>query len=207
MARNNRRSGPPQELELDITDLTHDGRGVARVENKAVFVAGALPGERVRAKITQKHRQYDEGETVEVLTRSPHRVDARCGHFGVCGGCALQHLDPAQQILSKQRTLLENLERIGGVSPKDVLPPLVGEPWGYRRRGRLSVKHVLKKERTLVGFREMDGRLVADLQHCHVLHPAVGTRLPELAALVQSMDAREEIPQIEIAATALPADD
>jgi len=192
------RSRPLPEIELDIVDLSHDGRGVARVDGKAVFVAGALTGERVRARVVKRSRQFDEAEAVEVLTAAADRVAPLCAHFGTCGGCALQHLAPAAQIAAKQRTLLENLERIGHVAPARVLEPLSGEPWRYRRRARLSVKHVEKKGRTLVGFRERDGRFVAEIERCVVLHPAVGERIGELAALVETLDAKREIPQIEV---------
>jgi 23S rRNA (uracil1939-C5)-methyltransferase len=187
------------EFELEITDLSHDGRGVARHDGKAVFVSGALRGERVRARRTRRHRQYDEAETLEVLSAAPERVAPRCAHFGVCAGCVLQHLDPAAQIAAKQHTLLENLERIGAVHPERVLPALTGEVWGYRRRARLSVRRVDKKNRTLVGFREANGRYVAEVSRCEVLHPAVGTRIGELAELIESLDARHAIPQIEVA--------
>jgi 23S rRNA (uracil1939-C5)-methyltransferase len=187
-------------LETDITDLSHDGRGVAHVNGKAVFVTGALAGERVRLRFTGKHRHYDEATVEEILLRSPNRVTPRCAHFGVCGGCALQHLDPAAQIAAKQRVLLENLERIGKVSPEVMLPPLTDAPWGYRRKARLSVKFVDKKGRVLVGFRESNGRYVADIRTCDVLHPAVGTRIADIAALIETLDARRDIPQIEVAA-------
>jgi 23S rRNA (uracil1939-C5)-methyltransferase len=188
-----------QTYELEITDLSHDGRGVARHEGKAVFVHGALPGERVRAVRTARHRQYDEARVEALLTASPDRVEPRCAHFGTCGGCALQHMTPAAQIAAKARTLMENLERIGHVRPARELAPLAGEAWGYRRRARLSVKRVDKKERVLVGFRELNGRYVADVARCEVLHPAVGGRIAELAALVATLDACREIPQIEVA--------
>lgn len=187
-------------LEADITDLTHDGRGVARIADKAVFVAGALAGERVRLRYTGKHRHYDEATVEEVLRASPDRVAPRCAHFGTCGGCALQHLDPAAQIAAKQRVLLENFERIGKVVPQSILPPLTDSPWGYRRKGRLSAKYVEKKGRMLVGFRETNGRYVADIHHCDVLHPAVGERIEAISALLESLEAKRDIPQIEIAA-------
>jgi 23S rRNA (uracil1939-C5)-methyltransferase len=202
--------GPPQvprthvpcmtTLEADITGLTHDGRGVTHIAGKAVFVAGALAGERVRLRYAGKHRHYDEAVVEEILHASPDRVEPRCAHFGVCGGCALQHLDPAAQIAAKQRVLLDNFERIGKLQPQNVLPPLTDSPWGYRRKGRLSVKYVDKKGRVLVGFRETNGRYVADIKHCDVLDPAVGGRIEAITALIESLDAKREIPQIEIAA-------
>ena len=187
----------------DILDLSHDGRGVARRAaghanaGKTVFVAGALPGERVTAKQTARSRHFDEAETVEVLQASPDRVAPRCAHFGACGGCALQHLAESRQILAKQRVLLENFERIGHVAPQAVLPPLTGGAWHYRRKGRFSVRRVEKKGRTLVGFRERDPRFVADLRECHTVVPAVGALVEPLSALVDGLAARSAIPQVE----------
>lgn len=184
-------------FEASITDLTHDGRGVARRDGKAVFVSGALPGERVMAEQTAKNRHFDEARTLDVLEASPDRVTPRCPHFGTCGGCVLQHLDERRQIEAKQRVLLENLERIGHVTPGTVLPSLTGANWGYRRKGRFSVRRVNKKDKTLVGFREQDPRFVADLSECHTVIPEIGGKVADLAALVESLDAREHIPQIE----------
>ncbi len=188
---------------VDILDLSHDGRGVARRPEghpnagKTVFVSGALPGERVQARQTGRSRHFDEAEAVEVLQASPDRVRPRCVHFGTCGGCALQHLEASKQILAKQRVLLENFERIGHVSPAQVLPPLTGDAWGYRRKGRFSVRRVEKKDRTLVGFRERDPRFVADLSECHTVVPKVGALVRPLSELVDGLQARREIPQVE----------
>jgi 23S rRNA (uracil1939-C5)-methyltransferase len=184
---------------MTIADLSHDGRGVASHEEKTVFVQDALPGERVMVKITGRRRSYDEGEAIEVLERSPDRVDPRCPHFGQCGGCSLQHLAPQKQIESKHNTLKQNLERIGKVSPGVFWEPLTGPLWSYRRKARLSVRYVHKKERVLVGFRERYGRFVADMQECHVLDERIAARLTDLSNLVYAMEARRTIPQIEVA--------
>jgi len=189
-----------QTQEVDITDLTHDGRGVAHVDGKAVFVAGALPGERAVVRIASRHRSFDEARVETLLTRSPDRVEPRCPHFGTCGGCALQHLAPAAQIAAKQRVLAENFERIGKVEPARWLDPLTDAEWGYRRKGRLSVKWVAKKGKVLVGFREDNPRFVADLSECHTLLPEVGFRMAAIGALVTSLEAKQSIAQIEIAA-------
>ncbi|GAA3922244.1 23S rRNA (uracil(1939)-C(5))-methyltransferase RlmD [Luteimonas lutimaris] len=185
----------------DILDLSHDGRGVARLDSgKTVFIGGALPGERVMAKRTARSRSFDEAVTLEVLQASPDRVEPRCIHFGTCGGCALQHLEESKQILAKQRVLQENLERIGHVAPDAVLPPLTDAAWGYRRKGRFSVRRVEKKGKTLVGFRERDPRFVADLSECHTVIPRVGALITPLSALVDGLDARRDVPQIEFIA-------
>ncbi|MFT4198281.1 MAG: 23S rRNA (uracil(1939)-C(5))-methyltransferase RlmD [Pseudoxanthomonas sp.] len=205
MARSPRIDRTPFEIAID--DLSHDGRGVGRRPaagegegGKAVFVAGALPGERVLAEQTAKNRHFDEARTLEVLQASPERVVPRCPHFGTCGGCVLQHLAEDRQIAAKQRTLLENLQRIGHVQPARVLAPLCADSWGYRRKGRFSVRRVEKKGRTLVGFREQDPRFVAELRECHTVIPQIGFEVEALARLVDGLQARADIPQIEFIA-------
>ena len=190
-------------FQTDIVDLSHDGRGVARRDGeggKVTFVSGALPGERVVAEPTARSRHFDEARTIEVLQASPDRVQPRCPHFGVCAGCVLQHLDEGQQIVAKQRVLMDNLERIGHVTPEAILPALVGDNWGYRRKGRFSVRRVEKKDKTLVGFREQDPRFVADLSVCHTVIPQIGEKVSDLAALVEGLDGKRDIPQIEFIA-------
>jgi 23S rRNA (uracil1939-C5)-methyltransferase len=186
--------------EADVIDLSHDGRGIARVDGKAVFIEGALPGERVSFRVFKRRRQLDEAGLVAVLTASPDRVTPRCRHFGLCGGCSLQHLAPAAQLAAKQRQLLDNLERIGRVKPGMVLPPLEGPPFAYRRRARLGIKYVHKKGRVLAGFRERTKPYVADLKRCEVLVEQFSNLPEELAALVETLALREHIPQVEVAA-------
>jgi 23S rRNA (uracil1939-C5)-methyltransferase len=194
------RSKPWPEFEVAIEDLSHDGRGVGRRDGKAVFVSGALPGETVRVRQTGRNRNFDEATTLEVLVASPDRVAPRCIHYGTCSGCVLQHLAVPVQIEAKQRVLRENLARIGHVEPARLLPPLADAAWGYRRKGRLSVRFVEKKDRVLVGFRETDPRFVAELTECHTMLPALSARLPALAALVGALDAKRAIAQIEFIA-------
>jgi 23S rRNA (uracil1939-C5)-methyltransferase len=183
--------------EATVVDLAHDGRGVARVDGKAVFIEGALPGERVTFRVFKRRKHLDEAGLVQVQTASPDRVVPKCIHFGLCGGCSLQHLAPAAQLAAKERQLLDNLER---VRPKQLLPPLRGPDWAYRRRARLGVKYVHKKARVLAGFRERQKPYVADLKRCEILLDRFATLPEELAALVESLDMREHIPQVEVAA-------
>ena len=197
--RSRRRPLPAPVTGVTIESLAHDGRGVAHIDGKAVFVDGALPGEVVSFEYTTSRRKFDEGRVTAVQTASPDRVEPRCAHFGVCGGCSLQHLDSAAQIQAKQQTLLDNLRHIGKVEPESLLPPLTGPAWGYRTKGRLGVKDVVKKGRVLVGFREKRSPYVADLARCEVLHPAVGDRLEGLSGLIEQLEARARIPQIEVA--------
>lgn len=181
-----------------VAGLTHDGEGLIRGE-KVVFVAGALPGESIRFRRTRSHRQHDEAELVEVLTPAPDRVAPRCAHFGVCGGCALQHLSPEAQLEAKHTELREILERVGRVTPRTWLPPLRGPVWAYRRRARLGAKFVTKKGKVLVGFRERLAPFIADVRHCDVLAEPVGKLITPLAELLMSLSLRERVPQIEVA--------
>ena len=199
MSRRRRRKFPRDPFEVTIEDLSHDGRGVATHEEKKVFVHGALPGERIVARLTGRRRHFDEGECVDILEPSPDRVTPPCPHFGQCGGCSLQHFNPVRQIQAKQQTLEQNLARIGKVEPEGYWPPLTGPQWDYRRRARLSVRYVHKKERVLVGFRERYGAFVADMQECRVLDPRIAEHLDGLSGMIYSMDARRSIPQIEVA--------
>ncbi|GGA72711.1 23S rRNA (uracil(1939)-C(5))-methyltransferase RlmD [Arenimonas soli] len=198
MARTRFKQCPP--FDLEITDLSHDGRGVGHREGKAVFVTGALPGETVRVEQTGRNRHFDEGRTLEVLVASPHRIEPRCPHFGTCAGCVLQHLAEPRQIAAKHGVLMDNLQRIGHVAPDQVLEPLVDAAWGYRRKGRFSVRFVEKKGKAVVGFRETNPRFVADLSVCHTVIPEIGERLPALSALVDSLDGKRTLPQIEFIA-------
>jgi len=184
-------------FELRIEDLTLDGQGVGRRDGKACFVPGALPGELVRVVQTRRKRNYDSARLESVLEPAPERVEPPCEWFGVCGGCRLMHADIRLQRKLKEQSLFEALSRIGRVSPERRLEPLVGETQGYRRTARLGVKYVPKKGGTLVGFRERAGRYLADMWDCPVLHPALGERIGQLRRLIDTLDARDRIPQIE----------
>ncbi|WP_290647693.1 23S rRNA (uracil(1939)-C(5))-methyltransferase RlmD [Aquisalimonas sp.] len=200
MAKRRRRSRIPGEpVDVQVESLSHEGRGIAHIAGKTVFVHGGLPGEAVRMRYTKCHRRFDEGRVEAVLAPAPERVEPRCPHFGVCGGCSLQHMPPEQQIRFKQGVLLEQLAHIGGVTPETVLDPITGPIWGYRRKARLAVKDVPAKGRVLVGFREKHSPYVADMTECHVLDPRVADRLTDLSALVAGLSCRGRLPQIEVA--------
>ncbi len=192
------RAPSPEETGV-VVDLTHEGEGVVR-GGKTAFVAGALTGETIRFRRTRRHRQHDEGELVEVVEPSPLRVAPRCAHFGVCGGCALQHLHPGAQIEAKQAELRDSFERIGRVQPDAWLPPLTGPEWNYRRRARLGAKYVAKKGRVVVGFRERLSPYVAALERCEVLAAPVDALIEPLSRMMTGLAIRERVPQIEVAA-------
>jgi 23S rRNA (uracil1939-C5)-methyltransferase len=181
-----------------VTALTHEGEGIVR-DGKAAFVGGALPGEVIRFRRMRRHRGHDEGQLLEVIEPSADRVTPRCSHFGVCGGCALQHLSADRQIEAKERELRDALERVAKVTPQSWLPPLRGPQWGYRRRARLGARYVAKKGRVVVGFRERLAPLIAALDHCEVLSPPLGTLIGPLSVMLTGLASREQIPQIEVA--------
>jgi 23S rRNA (uracil1939-C5)-methyltransferase len=182
----------------EVLALTHEGEGIVR-SGKTAFVAGALPGETVSFVRTRKHRQHDEGRLLEVLRPSAERVAPRCQHFGVCGGCALQHLAPEAQLVLKEKELRDNLERVARVQSRSWLPPLRGPVWGYRRRARLGAKYVPKKGKVVVGFRERFAPYVADVAHCDVLATPVGSLVQPLSELLGALEIRQHVPQIEVA--------
>lgn len=179
--------------------LSHDGRGIASINHITTFIAGALKGETVAYRITQKRSSHHEAVMTSVITPSPERITPPCAHFGVCGGCSLQHMSVGMQVELKQQTLLDQLKHFGKVTPESILAPLQTDSLGYRRKARLGVKFVIKKDKMLVGFREKAGRYLADLASCPVLYPAVGEKLTELADLVRSLNQYQSIPQIEVA--------
>lgn len=194
-----RRTRAARLLELEITGLGQDGRGLAMHEGRPVRVHGALAGETVQARVLSRRRGQYEARVVEVLRAAPGRITPRCPHFGDCGGCALQQLPQAAQLEHKQGWLADLLSA-QGLAPARWLAPLTAGAWGYRRKGRLSVRWVAAKDRVLVGFRQLDARWVADLADCAVIVPELAARLPGLAALIGSLTARDRIPQIEFAA-------
>ena len=195
-----RRSRKPERLveTASIRDLTLDGRGVADIPGKSVFIDGAITGETVRFQRERKRKNYDEAELLEVVTPSLDRVEPPCVNFMLCGGCTLQHLSPAAQLGAKQDALLQALERIGKVYPANVLEPLAGQPLGYRRRARLGARLVAKKGRVLVGFREKRSSFVADMQSCETLTPELSKLIPELSDLIGLLHISAKVPQIEI---------
>ena len=186
-----------------ITGSTHDGKGIAGVDGKKVFVAGALEGETVTFLRRKRRRNYDEAELLDIVEASPYRVDPRCAVFGTCGGCSLQHLSAGDQRSLKQQTLADNLCRIGKLEPRRWLNPLYDDagdgPWLYRRRARLAVKDVAGKGRVLVGFRERHAPYVCDMHRCEILMRPMDGILDSLSDLIGRLSIRSRLPQIEVA--------
>lgn len=179
--------------------MSHDGRGITRCDGKTVFITGALPGEEVLFEYQKKRGSFDEAIATSILTPSPERQKPKCSHFGICGGCSLQHLSTEGQREHKQKVLLELLKYQAHAEPQELLPPITANAWGYRNKARLGVRYVAGKNKVLVGFREKNTRYLTDLVRCEILHPSVGEHLSDLSALLYQLETRDQIAQIEIA--------
>ena len=189
----------PPPTVVTIGSLDQEGRGIARVDGKAVFVEGALPGEVVAITTLKKKPTYDIARAEAILKPNAARVAPRCPHFGICGGCSMQHFDAAAQVAAKQRTLEDALWHLGRVRPAQLLPPIHGPAWEYRHRARLSVRHVAKKGGMLIGFHERKSSYVADMTSCAVLPRRISGLLPKLRVLIGGLTVRDRLPQIELA--------
>lgn len=182
-----------------VESLDQEGRGIAHADGKVIFIDGALIGERVTYSSYRKKPSFENAQVQHIFKSSFTRVQPQCIHFNMCGGCSMQHLEVSAQVAAKQRILEENLKRIGKVTPETILPPIHGLPWGYRQRARLSVRHVIKKGKTLVGFHEKRSSYIADMSLCEILPPKISKLIPLLAQMIDGLSIREQLPQIEVA--------
>lgn len=187
-----------------IESLDQEGRGVAHVDGKAIFIEGALPGEEVSYTSFRRKPSFENAHADEILKSSSQRVTPQCPYFGVCGGCSMQHLDSSTQVAAKQRILEDGFWHLARLKPETILSPIVGPAWGYRRRARLSVRKVDKKGGVLVGFREKRSSFVTVMDSCAVLSASTSALLPELKHLIGELSAPSRIPQIEVAAGDTP---
>jgi 23S rRNA (uracil1939-C5)-methyltransferase len=187
----------PALLRIESVDL--EGQGLARQEGKVFFIEDALLGEVVEAQITHDKPKYAKGRAVAWQRQSHQRVTPKCKHFGVCGGCVMQHMDPSAQLAIKQRAMEDSLWHIGRLKPEQILPPLDGPAWGYRTRARLTARFLEKKGGMLLGFHERKHSFIASMDSCDVLHPRVSAMVPAMKALLGSLSIAKRIPQVEVA--------
>ena len=187
---------------VTIESLNHEGRGVAhRADGKTLFIDGAITGERVQYSSYRKKEQYEMAQMTKLVRPSAMRVTPRCPHFGVCGGCNLQHVEPNAQVAAKQRILEDNLQHIGKIRPDHLLPAIHGPAWGYRTRARLSVRLVEKKGGILVGFHERKNSFIVDMHRCETLPPHISALITPLRDMLAQLSIRTAVPQIEVIAT------
>ena len=172
---------------------------MAHADGKVIFIEGALTGETASYSSYRKKPSFELAQVTQIYKSSSMRVQPKCIHFGVCGGCSMQHIDAGAQVSVKQRILEDSLWHIGKVKAETILAPIYGQAWGYRERARLSARYVIKKGKTLVGFHEKRSSYVADMQHCEILAPKIAGLLPLLAELIAGLSIRDRLPQIEVA--------
>ncbi|MCO1334630.1 23S rRNA (uracil(1939)-C(5))-methyltransferase RlmD [Microbulbifer sp. OS29] len=191
----------PSSAEATVENLSHEMRGIARVNGKAVFIDNALPGEQVKFRYTSRRGRFDEGIAQQVVSASIDRCTPRCPHVEVCGGCSIQQLHPTAQIAEKQKILLDQLSRFGGVKPQDVLPPLTATPYGYRRKARIGIRQAKKSKGSelVFGFRKKHSNDLVDTDQCPVLHPKIAEHIPQLKKLVADSDGRASFSHLEVA--------
>ena len=182
-----------------IESLDHEARGITRLEGKTIFVEGALPGEKVEYSSIRRKPTYEVARTDRILKASPDRVAPKCPHYGVCGGCSMQHLDPTAQVAAKQRVLESNLWHLGRLRAEQLYAPIHGPSWGYRFRARLTARFVAKKGGMLIGFHEKKSSYIADMSECLNLPPHVSALLPPLRELVAGLSISTAMPQVELA--------
>ena len=194
-----RRKPKAKTYELEIESLSHEGRGIAHLEEKVIFVSGALPGETVIADRSFSRAKFEEADVKEVLKPADNRITPKCEVFGICGGCSFQHLSSEDQIEAKGKWLKDAFSGQAKVEPKHWLEPLQVESWGYRRKARLGVRYVAKKEKVLVGFREKKSGFIANMSRCEVLHPSLGDNLEVLADAIEKLSIKSQVPQLEVA--------
>lgn len=186
-----RRVTTRQIITVEATDLDPFGQGVARHNGKALFISGLLPNERAEVILTEDKSKYSRGQVKRRLNDSPERVTPRCPHFGVCGGCQQQHASVALQQSSKSTALARLMKH-------DVNEIISGQPWGYRRRARLSLSYEPKTQKLAMGFRKAASNDIVDVKQCPVLVPHLEALLPHLRNCLSDLQGVRALGHVEL---------
>jgi 23S rRNA (uracil1939-C5)-methyltransferase len=187
-----------KKQQLSIERLAHDGRGIAFLDGRTWFVAGALPGERVEARVLGARSQVVEARVERVLDAVPLRRVEPCKHARRCGGCSLQHLPHDEQLALKQRTLDEQLARNAELQPEQWAAPLSGPEFAYRRRARIAVRWDARASRLDVGFREAASQTILSIDECPVLVQPLQPIVRALPQVLRALDKPQAIGHVEI---------
>ncbi|BAF61426.1 23S rRNA (uracil(1939)-C(5))-methyltransferase RlmD [Candidatus Vesicomyidisocius calyptogenae] len=193
-----RRKLEHKTYKLNIESFSHEGRGIAHFEDKIIFVSDALPGELVIANRTFSCAKFEEADAKEILKPADNRMKPKCDVFGICGGCSFQNLSSEDQIQIKSRWLKKVFARQAKVEPETWLKSLQFQSWGYRRKARLGIRYVAKKDKVLIGFRERKSSFITNMSRCEVLHPSIGEHLEVLANCIERLSIKSSIPQFEV---------
>jgi 23S rRNA (uracil1939-C5)-methyltransferase len=184
-------------LTLTVDNLDPFGQGVAHHNGKAIFVPGVLPGEQAEVQLTEEKNKFAKGRLKRLLSRSPQRVEPRCPHFGVCGGCQQQHADESLQQQSKAAALVRMIARETGVTPQQE-PVIAGPQYGYRRRARLGLLWQPKQQRLVMGFRQVASSDLVPVTQCPVLHPELEQLLTPLRACLSALQVARRLGHVEL---------
>ena len=182
-----------------ISSVSHEGKGIAYVDDKTIFIDNALLNEEVEYKIIKKKKNLVFAKSLKVIKQSTQRVEAKCDVYGVCGGCSMQHFDEGAQLSYKQRAFEETLMHVGNVKPEIISSPISGPLWNYRHKARLRVKFVVKKNKVLIGFNEKMSHFLTNMTNCPVLPKKISNIIEPLQDLFFKLSIRDQIPQIEYA--------
>ena len=194
---------------FQVESLSHEGRGIAHYgshpdhpsekQGKKVFIRYALPGETVTAQITNVVKRLEEADSIALLSEpAAMRIEPKCPHFTVCGGCNMQHIQLDEQIRLKQDVLKSHLEHFAGIQPEQWLPALRSTREDYRRKARIGVRYLPHKDKLVVGFRENQSNKLISIDRCMVLDREFGS-ITALKQLLQSLKAKAAIGHIELA--------
>ena len=186
-----RRVTTRQIITVTVNDLDPFGQGVARHQGKALFVPGLLPQEQAEVVLVEDKKQYARAQVKRRLNDSPQRVAPRCAHFGVCGGCQQQHASIELQQQSKRAALSRLMKR-------DVDDIIAAEPWGYRRRARLSLNYQPKTQQLQMGFRKANSSEIIDVVQCPVLAPQLEALLPAVRESLTSLQSQRHLGHVEL---------
>ncbi|WP_198437810.1 23S rRNA (uracil(1939)-C(5))-methyltransferase RlmD [Moritella sp. F3] len=189
---------PSKAVEITIEKLDHQGLGFGRLDGKAIFVAGGLPGERVSVNIIEQKKQYAKATLRKVLAPSEQRIEPACPHYATCGGCSLQTLDSEVQADYKQTALFSLLQNFSKNNDINFADPILSQPWEYRRTARLSVMFDRKAKQLAFGFRERNSKSLVAINQCPVLVPALSVLIQPLRALLATLTVRRDLGHIEL---------
>lgn len=182
---------------LQVDSQASDGRGIAKIKGKTVFVTGALAGEEVRAQYIDSHKNFDEAKTLSVVSAATDRVEPPCEYFSRCGGCSLQHLSYSGQLEFKQKILYRQFASLIGDKDSTWQDPITSSPLTYRHRARFSVK--ANRERCDFGFRQHGSHHIVDVDHCHIVYPKINDLIGPVKTLIKSLKNRSLISELSIA--------
>ncbi|MGY3870826.1 23S rRNA (uracil(1939)-C(5))-methyltransferase RlmD [Aeromonas crassostreae] len=193
-----KKSTQPQRIEFTVDSLDHHCVGIGRHQGKAIFVEGALPGERVKARIVDDKKHYGHGALQQVVLPADNRISPFCAHYRECGGCNAQHMSQADQQAAKQAGLVSLFERLGNIQAPALAPVLTGGSRAYRRVCRLAIKFDKNGRCTRVGFRRRQSSDLVEIGACPVLVDPLSALITPLRECLNRLKSQRELGHVEL---------